>query len=152
MRRVTWRSLHVWHRGQTSVLTLRLLTHLNEYLHFLDFHLPLPQFFLPGALTVFVGVSGRSALVPLSTLTASSCKHKKGVDRFQICRHDIVCSVELPLFIIDLLSMRSKYCWKNLITVSKSPKWQVKNSKSSHWRRRKHSFIIKMVSSDQLID
>lgn len=55
-----------------DVLTLRLLTHLKEYLHFLDFHLPLPQLFLPGALAVFVGVSGRSALVPLSTLTASS--------------------------------------------------------------------------------
>lgn len=59
-----------------SGLTLRLLTHLKEYLHFFDFHLPLPQLFLPGALDVFVGVSGRSALVPLSTLTASSWKHK----------------------------------------------------------------------------
>lgn len=54
-------------------LTLKLLTHLKEYLHFLDFHLPLPQLFLPGAFAVLVGVSGRSALVPLSTLTASSC-------------------------------------------------------------------------------
>lgn len=58
------------------VLTLRLLTHLKEYLHFLDFHLPFPQLFLPGALAVLVGVSGRSALVPLSTLTASSCHWK----------------------------------------------------------------------------
>lgn len=60
-----------------SVLTLRLLTHLKEYLHFLDFHLPLPQLFLPGALAVLVGVSGRSALVPLSTLAASSYKCTK---------------------------------------------------------------------------
>lgn len=55
-----------------SFLTLRLLTHLKEYLHFFDFHLPFPQLFLPGALAVFVGVSGRSAFVPLSMLTASS--------------------------------------------------------------------------------
>lgn len=40
----------------------------------MDFHLPLPQLFLPGALAVLVGVSGRSVLVPLSTLTASSWK------------------------------------------------------------------------------
>lgn len=57
--------------------TFRLLTHLKENLHFLDFHLPLPQLFLPGALAVFVGVSGRSVLVPLSTLTASSWRIKK---------------------------------------------------------------------------
>lgn len=58
--------------------TLRLLTHLKEYLHFFDFHFPFPQLFLPGALGVFVGVSGRSVLVPLSILTASSWKHKTG--------------------------------------------------------------------------
>lgn len=69
------------HGEAASVLTLRLLTHLNEYRHFLDFHLPLPQLFLPGALAVFVGVSGRSALVPLSTLTASSCKRNKHPSR-----------------------------------------------------------------------
>lgn len=56
----------------TSFLTLRLLTHLKEYLHFFDFHLPLPQLFLPGAFAVLVGVSGRSVFVPLSMLTASS--------------------------------------------------------------------------------
>lgn len=55
------------------VHTLRLFTHLKEYLHFFDFHFPFPQLFLPGALGVFVGVSGRSVFVPLSILTASSC-------------------------------------------------------------------------------
>lgn len=67
--------LHILYRVG-DVPTLRLLTHLKEYLHFLDFHLPLPQLFLPGALAVLVGVSGRSALVPLSTLTASSYKNQ----------------------------------------------------------------------------
>lgn len=56
-----------------SVHTLRLFTHLKEYLHFFDFHFPFPQLFLPGALGVLVGVSGRSVFVPLSILTASSC-------------------------------------------------------------------------------
>lgn len=69
-------------KRSTVLLTLRLLTHLNEYLHFLDFHLPFPQLFLPGTLAVFVGVSGRSALVPLSTLTASSCKHTTSVIQY----------------------------------------------------------------------
>lgn len=64
--------------GTGVLLTRRLLTHLKEYLHFLDRHLPFPQLFLPGALAVLVGVSGRSALVPLSTLTASSCRHHRG--------------------------------------------------------------------------
>lgn len=68
-----------------EVHTLRLLTHLKEYLHFLDFHLPLPQLFLPGALAVLVGVSGRSALVPLSTLTASSYESKTQVQVMYVC-------------------------------------------------------------------
>lgn len=66
--------------------TFRLLTHLKENLHFLDFHLPLPQLFLPGALAVFVGVSGRSVLVPLSTLTASSWRIKKKEKKCKLCR------------------------------------------------------------------
>jgi len=60
--------------------TFRLFTHLKEYLHFFDFHFPFPQLFLPGALGVFVGVSGRSVLVPLSILTASSWKHANYIE------------------------------------------------------------------------
>lgn len=67
--------------------TLRLFTHLKEYLHFFDFHFPFPQLFLPGAFGVFVGVSGRSVLVPLSILTASSYKQqiRKNYMKQQYC-------------------------------------------------------------------
>lgn len=72
-----------------ELVTLRLLTHLKEYLHFLDFHLPLPQLFLPGTLAVLVGVSGRSVLVPLSTLTASSWSTNYNGDSYCaiVCRY-----------------------------------------------------------------
>lgn len=74
------RKLSPWRR----LLTLRLFTHLKEYLHFLDFHLPFPQLRRPGALAVLVGVSGRSTLVPLSTLTASSCQWGRSVSDYGI--------------------------------------------------------------------
>ena len=67
---------HLTQRLCLSAHTLRLFTHLKEYLHFFDFHFPFPQLFLPGAFGVFVGVSGRSVFVPLSILTASSYKWK----------------------------------------------------------------------------
>lgn len=103
--------------GVLDVLTLRLLTHLKEYLHFLDFHLPLPQLFLPGALAVLVGVSGRSALVPLSTLTASSCNQQQHKQTCYLMQNHLL-NMRIETRTWALINKVCLMCWRHCKQVS----------------------------------